>query len=195
MDDVQLLTGSGQALTALKPGRARMLALLGTPRSAAEVAKELDLPRQKVNYHLRALEGASLVQVADTRAWGGITERKLVATARGYLVGPSTLGAAAPDPSTSTNRLSAQYLLALAGRALTEVGRLLTKAAEQGRTVATLSLDTEIRFANAQARAAFSRELVAGVTELAQRYHAPQGRLHRVLALAHPIPDTTEQTT
>ncbi|MYH49638.1 MAG: hypothetical protein F4151_08975 [Gammaproteobacteria bacterium] len=42
-----------------------------------------------------------------------------------------------------------------------------------------------------QARARFSEELIAAVSELVRRHHddsAPGGRLHRLVIVAHPAP-------
>lgn len=189
MDDVAVLDDPAAAVVALEPARSRLLAELTQPASAAELAQRLGIARQKVNYHLRALEANGLVREAETRRWGGITERRLVATAGSYLVCPTALGPVAADPGRTKDRLSASFLLALAARAIREVGALLRRAAQTEQRLATLSIDTEITFRSAAERAAFSRDLAAGLTELAARYHAPDapgGRAHRVVVLAHP---------
>jgi hypothetical protein len=51
-----------------------------------------------------------------------------------------------------------------------------------------LALDTEIRFATAAERAAFSDELTGAVTALISRYHDPGGRPYRLVVAAHPLP-------
>ena len=86
------------AATALEPIRSRLLAELAKPASAATLAARLGMARQKVNYHLRALEAHELVRVARTRKWGGLTERLLVASASSYVVSPEALGPAGADP-------------------------------------------------------------------------------------------------
>jgi hypothetical protein len=129
--------------------------------------------------------------VAETRHWGGLTERLLVASARSYLVSPSALGPAASDPERTPDRLSASYLMALAGRVVREVSDLYRRATQSSKGLATLSIDTEIRFRSAAERAAFSGELVRTVQALAARYHdqsAPGGRSHRLVVMAHPLP-------
>jgi hypothetical protein len=71
-----------------------------------------------------------------------------------------------------------------------EVGDLVRRAFAAQQRLATLSIDTEVRFRSAEARAAFSQELTASVAALAARYHdaaAPGGRLHRLVVLAHPL--------
>jgi predicted ArsR family transcriptional regulator len=187
----EVIESPAAATVALEPVRSRLLAELASPASAAELAARLDLPRQKVNYHLRALEAHGLVREVDTRKWGGLVERRLEATASSYVVSPAALGAAAASPERTADRLSASYLIALAARAVREVGQLVRAALRREQRLATLSIDTEIRFRSAAQRAAFSQELAEAVAGLAARYHdanAPGGRPHRVVVLAHPLP-------
>ena len=189
MPDVEVLADPAAAAAALDPMRGRLLAELAQPASAAALALRTGITRQKVNYHLRTLEAHGLVREVDTKRWGGIVERRLVATASSYLVCPTALGPAANSPERSTDRLSASYLLSLAGRAVREVGALVRKALAADQRLATLSIDTTITFRGAEARAAFSRELATGIAALAARYHAPDakgGRPHRLVVLAHP---------
>jgi DNA-binding transcriptional ArsR family regulator len=200
MLDVEVIEDPAAAGVALEPVRARLLAELAQPASAAALAARLGVPRQKLNYHLRALDAHGLVRVARTRRWGGLTERLLVATAASYVVSPGALGPAANDPARAADRLSASYLIALAARAVREVSGLWRRAREVDRRLPTLSLDTEIRFRSPAERAAFSRELTEAVTSLVGRYHddaAPGGRVHRLVILAHPLPqeDAEEKET
>ena len=192
MVDVEVIDEPAAAVVALDPVRARLLAELVEPGSAATLANRLGLPRQKVNYHLRTLEEHGLVRLAEERRWGGLIERLLVATAMSYVVSPAALGEAATDPAKSQDRLSARYLIALAARMVREVG-LLARRAESGRQrLATLALDSEISFRSAAERAAFTEELTVAVTRLVARYHdasAPGSRAHRLVIAAHPVPD------
>jgi len=191
MLDVEVIGDPAAAAVALEPVRSRLLAELSEPLSAATLAARLGMARQKVNYHLRALEAHQLVKVADTRQWGGLTERLLVATAASYVVSPEALGPAAVDPGRDADRLSASYLIALAARIVREVGDLLRRSRAADKRLATLSIDTEIRFRSAADRAAFTNDLVDAVTKLVSRYHdeaAPGGRAHRLVVVAHPLP-------
>ena len=162
MLDVEVIEDPGAAVVALDPVRARLLAALAEPGSAAALAQRVSLPRQKVNYHLRALEAHGLVRLVEERAWGGITERVLVATAASYIVSPAALGAAANDPARSSDRLSARYLIALAGRVVREVGELARRAEREDKRLATLAVDAEIRFRSPADRAAFTRRARRG---------------------------------
>lgn len=186
-----MIADPAAAMVALEPVRARLLAELAVPASASGLAARVGLARQKVNYHLRALEAHGLVRVVEERRHGGLTERVLAASAASYVVAPGALGAAAVDPGRSGDRLSARYLIALAARVVGEVGELVRGAEEAGMRLPTLALDTEIRFRSPADRAAFTGELAAAVTALVARYHdesAPGGRRHRLMVGAHPLP-------
>lgn len=194
MIDVEVIDTPEAATVALVPGRSRILAELAEPASATTIASRLGIARQKVNYHLRLLESNGLAKVAEERRWGGLTERLLVATASSYVVSPTALGPVAADPDRSADRLSASYLLALAARVIREVSALVRRSRETKKGLATLSIDTEIRFRSAAERAAFSAELTQSITSLVARFHdakAPGGRAHRLVLVAHPVPHNT----
>jgi predicted ArsR family transcriptional regulator len=188
---VQVIDNPAAAAVALDPVRSRLLAELAVPASAATLAGRLQIARQKINYHLRALEEHRLVRVAEKRKWGGLTERLLVATAASYIVSPTALGPRAADPERNADRLSASYLVALAARIVREVTDLAGRSEETEKRLPTLALDTVVRFKSAADRAAFSHDLVDAVTKLVARYHdatARRGREHRLVVVAHPLP-------
>jgi hypothetical protein len=100
----------------------------------------------------------------------------------------------AVDPDREVDRLSANYLIALGARLVREVGGLVRRATESGKRLATLSIDTEVRFRSATDRAAFTNELTEAVAQLVSKYHdasAPGGRAHRLVVVAHPLPQKT----
>src|SRR5215510_14768659 len=129
--EVEVIDDPAAAVVALDPIRARLLAELAEPGSAASLANRVGLTRQKVNYHLRALESHGLVRSVEERRWGGIVERRVVATAASYVVSPAALGEVASDPARASDRLSAHYVIAVAARVVREVGTLLRASKEQ----------------------------------------------------------------
>jgi DNA-binding transcriptional ArsR family regulator len=196
VSDIQVIDDPQAATVALEPMRTRLLAELALPASAATLAARVGLTRQKVNYHLHALEAHGLVRLARKRKWGGLTERLLVATATSYVVSPRALGPIAADPKRESDRLSASYLIALGARIVREMGDLVRRANEAGKRLATLAVDTEVRFRSATDRAAFSTELTAAITKLVSKYHdasAPGGRAHRLVVVAHPLPQKSDR--
>jgi len=195
MFNIQVIEDPAVASVALEPMRSRLLSELAAPASAATLAARVGVARQKITYHLNALEAHGLVRLAEERKWGGLTERLLVATAASYVVSPNALGPIAADPSREIDKLSATYLIALGARVIREVGDLVRRATDTGKRLATLAVDAEVRFRSASERAAFSRELADAVTQLVSKYHdesAPGGRLHRLVIVAHPLPQKSE---
>ena len=194
--DIQVIDDPAAATVALEPMRSRLLSELAAPASAATLAARVGLARQKVNYHLNALEAHGLVRLAQERKWGGLTERLLVATAASYVVSSGALGPVAADPNRRIDRLSASYLIALGARVVREVGDLVRRANEVARKrLATLAVDTEVRFRSPTDRAAFSRELAEAIAKLVSKYHdesAPGGRAHRLVVVAHPLPKESD---
>src|ERR1041385_5559865 len=143
---VEVIDDPVAAAVALDPVRSLLLSELAEPASAATLSNRLGIPRQKINYHLRALESYNLVRVAGERQWGGLTERKMIASAASYLVSPSAMGPVAADPDRNPDRLSASYLIALGARIVREVKALLARSATTDKRLPTLSVDTVIRF-------------------------------------------------
>jgi DNA-binding transcriptional ArsR family regulator len=193
--DIQVIDDPAAATVALDPTRSRLLSELAMPASAATLATRVGLARQKVNYHLRALEAHGLVRLADERRWGGLRERLLVATASSYVVSPGALGPVAADPNREVDRLSAGYLIALGARIVRELADLVRRADKTGKRLATLAVDTEVRFRSAADRAAFSTELTQSIAALVSKYHdasAPGGRAHRLVVVAHPLPKSSD---
>lgn len=189
MHDVEIIENPQAAAAALDPVRARLLRELAVPASAAGLASRVGITRQKVGYHLTTLEAHGLVSLAEERKHGGITERVLQASAASYVVSPAAVSASAANPDASPDRLSAQYLVALAARIVREVGALARLAGSTDRRVPTLTIDTTIGFRSADDRAAFANDLTAAVLELAARYHHDDGTPHRLVVASYPRPE------
>src|SRR5690242_986193 len=189
MQDVAVIEDAAAAEVSLDPIRARMLAELAEPHTATTLAARVGLARQKVNYHLKTLEEHGLVELVEERRKGNMTERVVRATAASYVISPLALAAVQPDPDRAPDRLSAQWLLALAARLVRDVGSLMTGAAKARKPLATFAIDTVVRFASPTDRAAFADELTEAVTALVAKYHdetAAAGRPHRVIVAVHP---------
>ena len=189
MLDVEVIADPAAAEASLDPVRARLLAELAEPGSAAGLAEMVGLPRQNVNYHLKALERHGLVELVDERRKGNVTERVLRATAASYVISPTALAALQPDPSRSPDRLSARWMIALASRLVRDVGELLVGAAKARKRLATFAWAGVAGLASARARAALGAAPAAAVTSLLGKYHdesADGGRSHRVIVAVHP---------
>ncbi len=186
---LDVVRSAESAAALLDPSRQQLLVHLKEPDSAAGLARRLELPRQRINYHLKVLEAAGLVELVEERRKGNCLERVVRATAHAFIISPEALGELGPSPDLAADRLSSAYLLAAAGRTIRDVAVLEDKARREGKRLATLTLDAEIRFASAEDRAKFAEELADAVGRIAARYHdarAPGGRRFRLLAAVHP---------
>ena len=184
-----ILKDANAAAAVLSPVRRQILAALARPGSATTVGSELGLTRQKVNYHLRALEQAGLVEHIEDRRKGNCTERIVRATAGHYLIAPSVLEELGAKPPDAADRFSSDHLAAVSARTISELAELRARARQAGKRLATLSLETGIRFASPQDQAAFATELSNAVARLTAKYHddaAEDGRWFRVTIGAHP---------
>lgn len=193
--DLEVLERPDTAVLVLDPIKARILATLSTPGSAASLAPRVGLTRQKVNYHLRALEEHGLVEPVEQRQWGGLTERLVVASASAYVVSPAAVGPLAVDPARARDRMSASFLVALGARIVHEVGELWQRARKQDKRVATLSIDTVVSFKSPADRAAFTDELSRSIAALVARHHDERSagaRPHRLVVASYPAPKARE---
>jgi len=187
--EVQVVVDSDRASALLDPVRRRLLESLDEPGdSAAGVARRLGLPRQKVNYHLRELEKLGLVGLREERRKGNCLERIVTRRASTYIVDPALLGEVGADPARVRDRFSAAYLASVGARLVREMSELMRRSDRAGKKLSTLTIDSEVRFASAEAQVAFGEELANAIAGLISKYHAdraPKGRTFRVIACAH----------
>ncbi|MFJ4767717.1 ArsR/SmtB family transcription factor [Streptomyces uncialis] len=190
MFEVAVIEDAAAAEASLDPMRARLLAALAAgPASASMLAARVGLARQKVNYHLKALERHGLIELVEERRKGNVTERVMRATAESFVISPVVAEGVRPDPARFTDHLSARWLLAVAAQLVGDVGALVTGATKARKRLATFAMDGRVRFASAADRAAFAEELAGAVTALVAKYHtdsAEAGRDHRVVVALHP---------
>jgi predicted ArsR family transcriptional regulator len=186
---LDIIDDPGRARVALQPIRLRLLHLLEQPQSAPQVARAIGMPRQRVLYHLRMLEAQRLVEARDHGTVGRRIDRTYVRTATSYAIAPKTLGGVAVDARTVADAFSSAYLSAVAGRALDDLAALGRAAAARNKRVATITVETEVRFATPADQRRFADELATALTTLAARYHDPDaaaGRAFRVFACGYP---------
>lgn len=181
-----LLDDLDTALLALAPIRRRILAALTEPASAAGLSEKLGLPRQNIGHHLRALEAAGLIQLAEERRKRGFTERLFVA-ARSYVFDPAMMQAPPdPDAVNAQDRHAADHLISAASTIVRDVARMRQDAAAEGSRLLTLTVEADVTFATPADFETFTEEVSAAVAALARKYAAPSGRRYRLTAAAHP---------
>jgi DNA-binding transcriptional ArsR family regulator len=186
---VHIIDDSNRAAAALHPLRLRILGELGDAESAAGLARRLGIPRQLVNYHLRQLERDGLVETVGERKKRNCTERLVKAVARSYLISPAAFGSLAAHPDHVTDRASSAYLVAVAARLISEVAEQRSAAERAGKRLATMTVETELRFATPGAQSAFADELAQAMAAVVAKYHddlTPGGRRYRFVIGGYP---------
>jgi DNA-binding transcriptional ArsR family regulator len=183
----ELIDDAGRALMALSPVKRRLLEALREPGSAASLSKRLDLPRQQLGYHLRALEAAGLVRLVEERQRRGFVERVLVVAAEAFVIDPALL--VGGELVAAQDRHAAEHLVAAAGAVVREVTRMRGAAEAAGQRLLTLTVEADIGFEHPQDFEDFSAALAEAIAALAVRYQpAPGKRGYHLLVGAHPAP-------
>jgi DNA-binding transcriptional ArsR family regulator len=189
-DNAGLIDDPERALLALSPIRRRLLAALREPGSAAGLAKKLNLPRQQLGYHLRALEAAGLVHLVAEQKRRGFVERVLVAASDAFVFDPALMGGA--SQVEAQDRHAAQHLVAAAGTVVREVTRMRGAAEAAGQRLLTLTIEADVGFEQPQDFEDFSRALGEAIAAVAARYQpGPGKRGYHLMLGAHPaVADT-----
>lgn len=194
---VDVIDEPRRAQVLLHPARLELLEQLAEPGSAAGLARRLGLPRQRVNYHLRELEAQRLVEVVEESRRGNCVERVYRRTGGAYAISSAALGRLGSSPEDVQDRFSAAYQIALASRAIRDLGGLQEGARRAGKKLPTFALETEVRFASPETRHAFAEELSEAVAALVAKYHddeAAGGRVFRFHVGAYPRPRADAET-
>jgi len=188
---IAVVSQPAQAASLLKPARARILEYLREPDSATGVAAALELPRQRVGYHVRHLERIGLLRHVGDRRRGNFLERLLVAAARHFVIAPSALGRLGAHPDEVPDRLSSDYLVAVAAQTARDVAAIGEAARAAGRTASAMTLQVDVRFGSPEEQGRCAEEIAGFVADLARRYHRPtttESRGVRFLIAGYAMP-------
>ncbi len=183
---VELLEDSRQVSALAHPVRARILDALRSPDTAAGIARAFGRSRQYVSYHLKELERVGLVQRAGERRKGNFVEQLYEATARRFVV--SSRFASDPERLASVFRdqVSLGQLSELGERLQRAAAELVDLAACEGQEIPSATVETEVRFPDDAARAAFMAEYVDTLKSLLAKHGKAQGTRFRVALAAYP---------
>jgi DNA-binding transcriptional ArsR family regulator len=154
-----------------------LLAQLREPSSATRLAAELGLSRQRVNYHLRELERAGLVELVEERQRRGCTERVLAA--RTFVVDPGLVG--------TQDAFAAGHLVSTASGVVRDVTRMQQAAERRGERLLTFTVEAEVGLAAPEDLDRLTEALARTIAS----FDAP-GRSFRVVAGGHPAPAKEE---
>jgi DNA-binding transcriptional ArsR family regulator len=168
------------------PTRVEILEVLREPGSAATVAREIGQPRQRVNYHLKTLEEAGLVEPVGTRRNGNFVESLYRSVARSFVVGAEVAWKSGRRLETLRAQHALETLVALGERLQQDAAELLDRAAFDDEDIASAAVSAEARFATSEDRAAFMREYLEATRALLDKYGSRDGDPYRVVMAVHP---------
>ncbi|HET6293121.1 MAG TPA: winged helix-turn-helix domain-containing protein [Kribbella sp.] len=189
---MKLLEEPGEVRAALSPLRRQLLELLQEPASGTQLAAALELPRQRVNYHLRELEKAGLVELVEERQRRGCVERILRATSGAFVVDPSVMSSRAF--TSIHDQYAADHLVEVAAGTVRDVARMQSKADAAGKRLLTFTLEAEVRFAEPGDVHRFTDALTEAVRRTVEEFDTEGGRPYRIVAAGHPTPRSTAAT-
>ncbi len=184
---VEIVSNSEQAQALTTPARRRMIELLKDPGTAASVARELGMPRQKVNYHIKSLEKTGLVRRTGERRNGNFIEQLYQSIARRFVLSQELAWDGDTLMRALADQVSLNHLLSLGSKLQCDVAELLEKATMSSDEIPSLSTEIEVRFADAGSRAAFAEDLLDAVKKLTAKHGAKRGDAYRMLIAAYPI--------
>lgn len=194
MKDIETVTSPRRAASLLAhPLRTRILAHAREPVSASELARRLEQPRQRINYHVRQLAQNGFLELTGQQRKRNMVEQQYVASARAYVLTPDVLSEAAPNrDASSADAGSAAQLLALCTHAQSDVAGLMESAQAAGLRVRTLALQSDVQFDSAEQRAAFMNALIAAVNDVVTAHAGAaartSGRAFRLVLGCYPVP-------
>ena len=165
-----LLDTSDQLAAITHPTRLRILDALRVADSAAGVARRLGEPRQRINHHVRELAKAGLVVDAGERRKGNFVEQLYESAAGTFVVSPRLTWGDGARLQAIAEQVSLQHLVEVGERLQRDAVALLDRAAFDGEQIPSAAVEATVRFADAEARAAFLDEYLALTARLVEQH-------------------------
>jgi DNA-binding transcriptional ArsR family regulator len=188
---VELLHEPERVRLALSPLRRQLLERLREPASATHLAAALGTSRQRLNYHLRALEQAGLIELVELRQRRGCIERILRATATAFVVDPSVVAADNSTADVAQDRFAAEHLIDTAAGVVRNVARMQSNAQREDKRLLTFTIEADVRFADPGDVERFADRLADLVERAVSDFDSPSGGgRYRVVVGGHPAPGT-----
>lgn len=171
MQEVLYIEDVDQAAALLKPQRIEMLKLMDHPRTCLELGKIFGETPQKINYHIKALQNAGLVEQVGERRVRGTVEGSYQARARSYWLASDLVGQIG-GAAMAQDQVSLRHLLSLTEEMRGDIGHL---AQQVGREIPSLGLSLHVELDDESRRADFMADVQHMAQILAHKYGATAG--------------------
>ncbi|BFT69415.1 ArsR/SmtB family transcription factor [Paenibacillus sp. P36] len=177
-----------QATVLLNPIRGEIIAQLLEPGSAAEVARTLGETAQRINYHLKALEKAGLVQRIGTRQVRNLVEVLYRSIAKTFVLADSL--SMKPETVQKLKDQSSLAHLVTTSERIRRDALLLMEQSDVGEEIPSATLQLQVHLCDEHQRQAFIEEYAAMVQQLVERYAAgkDENEAYQVLLAVYPKP-------
>jgi len=172
MHDVHVIDRADEASEVLKPARIEILSRLAQPRTCPELARELGMTTQKVNYHMNVLKDAGLVELVEERRKRGTIEGVYQAVAKSFWLSPRLVAKLGRHARTK-DQASLRYLLQLAEDLQLDISRLIERQQSDSRP--SLGVNAHIQLRDETGRAEFLAEVKEIFAHLARKYGGSDG--------------------
>ena len=187
---VALVSDAAKARAALTPLRRELLERLREPNSASTLAGQLDIPRQKLSYHLRVLEEAGLIRLVEERQRRGFVERVMVACADTFVLDSALVQSAGKQAVTVQDRHASEHLVTTASGLVRDVARMREAADREGKRLSRSPSRPSSRSRRRPTSTRSASNCPTRSPALAKHYSASPlrkgGRRYRLVAAAHP---------
>ncbi len=171
MQEVLYIEDVDQAAALLKPLRIEMLRLMDHPRTCLELGKIFGETPQKINYHIKALQSAGLVEQVGERRIRGTVEGSYQARARSYWLASDLVGQIG-GADIAQDQASLRHLLSLTEEMRGDIGHLAQKV---GRDMPSLGLSLHVELDDESRRAEFMADVQKMAQILARKYGTSAG--------------------
>jgi DNA-binding transcriptional ArsR family regulator len=171
MQEVLYIEDVDQAAALLKPQRIEMLKLMDHPRTCLELGKIFGETPQKINYHIKALQSAGLVEQVGERRVRGTVEGSYQARARSYWLASDLVGQIG-GAAIAQDQASLRHLLSLTEEMRGDIGHL---AQQVGKEIPSLGLSLHVELDDESRRTDFMADVQKMAQILAHKYGATDG--------------------
>ena len=171
------------------PIRRQVLGALREADSAANVARLLGLPRQKVNYHMKELARAELVKEKGERRKGHLIEKLYEAVAGSFVISPRIAVDEEKRQRALNDQVSLRHLVMLGEQLQQDAIGLLDRAAFDEKQIASASVEAEVHFPDEASRTAFMQEYLQLLGPLLEKYGSENGEKFKTLLSIYPDPE------
>ena len=183
-----IVDDAAKARMALSPLRRELLERLSAPASASELGEQMNITRQKLGYHLKQLETAGLIFVAEERQRRGFVEKRYQSRAEALVFDPQIMGNTDQRQNNIMDRYASEHLIQSASAVIRDVTRMRAEADRSEKRLLTFTIEADVGFARPADVESFTEQLAQSVLTIARQFDCDDStsRPYRLTICGHP---------